>query len=138
MIYTSFYDNVKNLPDNIIPVAISGWIPDDFEGIRYKKLAPKYKFFMEWKENKDNDFYVFHFNTEVLEQLNIKIVIDEITNKLPEYIKEYLNKNNETICNSKKYSIAFICYEKPDEFCHRHLVRDWFIENNIFCCEYLN
>lgn len=136
MIYTSYYDNVKNLPDNIIAVGISGWIPDDFTGIAYKKLAPKYKFFMEWKENKDNNFYIFHFNEEVLKELDAKKVLDDITKKLPVHIIEYLNKNHETIANSKKYSIAFICYEKPDEFCHRHLVANWFIENGINCVEY--
>lgn len=28
-------------------------------------------------------------------------------------------------------SIVFLCYEKPDEFCHRHLLRDLFLYNNI-------
>ena len=32
--------------------------------------------------------------------------------------------------------IALICYEKPTDFCHRHLVADWFNKNGIRCKEY--
>lgn len=32
--------------------------------------------------------------------------------------------------------IALICYEKSEDFCHRHLVVDWLNNNNIKCEEY--
>ena len=32
-------------------------------------------------------------------------------------------------------SIALICYEKPEDFCHRHLVAKWFSENGVNCKE---
>ena len=32
--------------------------------------------------------------------------------------------------------IALICYEKPTDFCHRHLVADWFNKNGILCEEW--
>ena len=28
-------------------------------------------------------------------------------------------------------NIALVCYEKPEDFCHRHLVANWFRENGI-------
>jgi SAM-dependent methyltransferase len=34
------------------------------------------------------------------------------------------------------YTIALICYEKPSDFCHRHLVADWLNENGIECKEW--
>ena len=32
--------------------------------------------------------------------------------------------------------IALVCYEKPSDFCHRHLVADWFNKNGIECKEF--
>lgn len=33
------------------------------------------------------------------------------------------------------YHIALLCYEKPDDFCHRHLVADWLRKNGYECEE---
>ena len=74
MIYTSYFAQIRNLPNNIIPIAICGGIPQWYSGLWYKKLAPKYKF--------------------------------------------------------------FICYEKPDDFCHRHLAADWMRKAGIPCEEW--
>lgn len=32
--------------------------------------------------------------------------------------------------------ICLICYEKPSDFCHRHLVADWLNKNGVKCKEY--
>lgn len=32
--------------------------------------------------------------------------------------------------------ICLICYEKPNDFCHRHLVADWFRENGYEAVEF--
>ena len=32
--------------------------------------------------------------------------------------------------------IALVCYEKPGDFCHRHLVADWLNEAGYQCEEY--
>ena len=106
-IYTSYFSNIRNLPKDIIPISISGKCPDWYNGIEYKKLAPKYKFFMEWKQNKDVTFYIEHFQKEVLDILTQ----EEVVNKLFEL--------------SDGKDIAILCYEKPTDFCHRHLVADW-------------
>ena len=118
MIYTSYFANLKQLPDNIIPIAIYGRRPNWYKGLHYSKLAPKYDFFMKWKENHDNDYYIKCFNEQVLSELNPHQVLDELYNL------------------SKDKDIALICYEKPDDFCHRHLVADWFNANGIECNEW--
>ena len=69
MIYTSYFAQLKNLPDNIIPISICGKAPDWYHGLQYKKLAPKYDFFMKWKENHDNNYYIKCFNEQVLSKL---------------------------------------------------------------------
>ena len=120
MIYTSYFANVKNLPSNILPIAICGRAPDWWQGPSYKKFAPKWSFFSVWKETKDNDYYVDHFKREVLDLLDLAEV------------KHDLNIWSQ----NGKFDVALICYEKPGDFCHRHLVADWLNGNAISCKEW--
>lgn len=127
MIYTSYFANVKNLPASVIPVAICGKAPNWWEGLHYPILAPKWSFFSVWKETKDNDYYIEHFINEVLKPLDVQKVIKDLLTLVGNFKGlTYLP------------DIALICYEKPNEFCHRHLVRDWFRENGIACNEWIN
>jgi len=121
MIYTSYFAKLKSLPENIITISICGKAPDWYKGLQYKKLAPKYGFFMEWKKNHDNDYYIEHFNKEVLSTLSADEVIDDIG-----FLVAY---------NQSK-DICLICYEKPSDFCHRHLVANWLKRNGFPCKEY--
>ena len=131
MIYTSYFAKLKSLPKNIIPISICGKAPGWYQGLQYKKLAPKYDFFMKWKENHDNDYYIKCFNEQVLNKLNAEQVVKELDDLLL----------NETL--TIDYSgdlkevprIALICYEKPSDFCHRHLVADWLNKNGVECKE---
>lgn len=118
MLYTTYFANLRNLPPYIIPVSICGKAPDWYKGLQYKKLAPKYEFFQEWKRNQDNNFYIQCFNEQVLSPLNATEVYEEL----------------QRITGSA--DIALVCYEKPGSFCHRHLVANWFNENNIYIEEY--
>ncbi len=56
-IYTSYFANLRNLPDNVCPISICGKAPDWYKGIQYKALAPKYWFFKKYKEDGDAEFY---------------------------------------------------------------------------------
>ena len=120
MIYTSYFDNLKNLPKNIIPISICGQAPDWYNERQYKKLAPKYKFFMEWKENKDNNYYIKCFNEQVLDKLDPEKVVYELL----------------ITTTSAKPDVCLICYEKPSEFCHRHIVAKWLNDNGYECKEW--
>lgn len=51
-IYTTYFANIRHLPESIIPVSIAGKPPEKWAGIEYKKLAPKWSFFSEWKKLK--------------------------------------------------------------------------------------
>ena len=119
MIYTSYFAKLKSLPDNIIPISICAKAPDWYTGLQYKKLAPKYDFFMKWKENHDNDYYIKCFDEQVLDKLDPA--------------KVYLE-----LCNlAQSDEFCLFCYEKPTDFCHRHLVSDWLNKNGFKCDEYL-
>lgn len=119
MIYTSYFAQLKNLPSNIIPISICGKAPNWYTGLQYKKLAPKYDFFQEWKKNHDNDYYIKCYKEQVLDKLDILTVIRDLVDLLP------------ADGSTARHTIALICYEKPEEFCHRHLVADWLNENGF-------
>jgi len=121
--YTGYFAKIKTyekaglIP---IPIAICGGIPNWYKGLWYKKLAPKWSFFNEWKngtEHKgDNDYYIYHFNNEVLDKLSVSLVIEDL----------------QKIANTKDTDkIILLCYEKPGDFCHRHLVADWLTKNGL-------
>lgn len=123
MIYTSYFGNLKKLPENIIPISICGKAPDWWKGLQYKKLAPKYQFFTEWKKNKDNNYYIKHFNEEVLNGLEASEVVMELHH----------------LCDKSMYDnidIVLVCYEKPEDFCHRHLVAEWLRQGGYAVEEY--
>ena len=84
MIYTSYFAKLKELEkNNIIPISICTRAPDWYRGLQYKKLAPKYGFFMEWKKTHDNDYYIEHFEAEVLDKLDTATVVKELNYLVP-------------------------------------------------------
>jgi len=117
--YTSYYANIENLPDNICPISIAGKAPESYKGVEFKKLAPKLSFWKVWEQTKDNDYYIEQFNKLVLDTLDPKTIYDELI----------IISNGKIPC--------LVCYEKPGDFCHRHLVADWLNKNlNIKIKEY--
>jgi uncharacterized protein (DUF488 family) len=118
LIYTTYFAKLKSLPKEIIPFSICGKAPAGYRGFQYKKLAPKYDFFMEWKRTGDNDYYIKCFKEQVLDRLDANEVVSEM------------------IDPHSGVDIALVCYEKPADFCHRHLVADWLRDNGYRCEEY--
>ena len=113
MIYTTYFANLRKLPDAITPVSICGKAPDWYKGLQYKKLAPKYDFFVKWKKDHNNEAYTKCFNEQVLGNLFADEVLWELY----------------ALVNTA--DIALVCYEKPGDFCHRHLVADWLNANGF-------
>lgn len=126
MIYTTYFNNIKNLPDNIFPIAICGKCPKDWNGLKYSKLAPKKSFWLEWEKTKDNKYYEKHFKLEVLDCFENPIdCLNELYELLPLNIKESMKIVNCPPWSNPFYHIALVCYENPNDFCHRHLVSKW-------------
>ena len=118
MIYTTYFGALKRLSEYITPIASCGKEPDLYNGLCYKKLAPKWSFFSKWKETRDNEYYTSEFNKLVLDKLDANVVVNELLNM------------------SDTKDIALVCYEKPDDFCHRHLVAKWLNDNGYMCEEF--
>lgn len=134
MIYTSYFAKLKSLPDNIIPISICAKVPDWYKGLQYKKLAPKYDFFMEWKRTHNNDYYIKCFKEQVTDQLNVYKTVYELYEKIGIYLDEEGISFSSESANEKH--ICLICYEKPLDFCHRHLVAKWLNDNDYKCKEW--
>lgn len=115
MIYTTYFAKLKSLPKDIIPISICSKAPAGYKGLEFKKLAPKYSFFKKWKETGDNAFYIENFLKQVLAEQNP----DEIVKEL--YALAYSTAEPGQVIKD----IALVCYEKPTDFCHRHLVSTW-------------
>lgn len=105
--HTSYFDNISQISFPV--VSISGRAPDWYQGPQFKILAPKYWFFRKYK---DGDFskedYTEAYYSEVLSKLSAKSVYEHLT-------------------SSYGNDITLLCYEKPNQFCHRRLVADWFM-----------
>lgn len=84
-------------------VCIAGGVPSWFKSRVYKKLAPKYWFFKKWKDGEfTNEDYIKYYYKEVLDKLDAKQVYKELGE-----------------------DAVLLCYENPNDFCHRHLVAEW-------------
>lgn len=111
-ILTSYFGisrKIASLHPDWVQVAICGKMMFPWSGLRYAKLAPKPGFFMEWKKSHDNDFYVMHFNDEVLSTLDR----DDVKRELAD------------LAGGDDKTVVLMCYEKPTDFCHRHIVSRW-------------
>ena len=117
--YTSYFAKLKKLPDDVVPISICGKAPAWYNGLQYKVLAPTYNILMKYKNDHDEAYYVEHFNSEVLGRIRAMDVVNAIS-KLSGGAKK----------------VALICYEKPTDFCHRHLVAKWLKENGYSCEEW--
>ena len=118
MLYTSYFSKADKLPSNICAISIAGWPPKGWKGPQYKVLSPSWDILSEWKQDHDDEKYIKRFNEEILGPLSPENVV--------KIIKQIAGKKDACLC----------CFEKPDDFCHRHLVAKWLTENGFECKEY--
>lgn len=116
-IWTTYYANLKNLPEYILPVSIAGWAPKGWDGEEYKKVAPKKSWFWEYKKTGDQEFYVTKYYETVLLGLSKESVVKDLENVLSRHPE----------CSE----VALVCYEKSSDFCHRHILAAWLENYNI-------
>lgn len=117
MLYTTYFAKLSKLPLFFTPVAICVKPPVYFNGKIYSKLAPPYDLVIRYKNSGDEQMFITEYNEKVLSQLDPFVVESELN----------------SFAGSKH--IALCCYEKSGDFCHRHLVSQWFNANGISCSE---
>ena len=105
---TSYFAKSAKDP-NAVSVSIGP--PSWFKGRQYPKLAPSWDLVKSYKNGKLTQAqYEARYKAEVLDKLNPKIVFEE------------LGEN-----------AILLCWEKSNEFCHRHLISKWL--SDILNCE---
>ena len=107
-VYTSYFGMKAKIEEvGILPVSIALWKPRWYEGLEYKKIAPK-AFMLKGEYSQEE--YVVYYNRFVLDKLDVDEVVKDL----------------ERLGDGK--DIALLCYEKPGDFCHRHLFADWMLQ----------
>ena len=120
-IYTAYYPKCTDLVEkyHCCPVSIAGKAPNGFAYPEYKKLAPSWSIWKEWHDSTDpyKDYrYQIRYVTEILSNIDVREVVDELNSLRIAY-----NESRGT----NLIDVALICYERPENFCHRHIVGEW-------------
>lgn len=125
--FTSYYANYRNIPKSYLCIGISRVCPEwfyqnrdelkNFLWVKDNFLAPSEELLSGAK----------HGSIDIAEYK--KRYLEEIFSRLPELkyssIVDFVNKmdNHFSTCSTPYDAIVFLCYESPQEFCHRHLLR---------------
>lgn len=107
-IYTGYFAKAKKYPDAITQVSIARYAPKEYRGYEYKELAPTEKILHDYKKTQDVADYINSFNQQILLKKNADDVVSDLIALTHEAEK-----------------IVLLCYEKPENFCHRHIVAEW-------------
>lgn len=146
MLYTSYFANISKLPPLTIPISIALKPLANWTGQQYTKVSPTHEILWAWKNGHDETLYRQAYKQNVLAKLNASNVVTDLEslffNTLETWNMENLGnqmkQQNLHIWDSRFYHVALLCYEKPEDFCHRHLVAQWLTENGYQCTEYRN
>ena len=132
MIFTSYFAKAKKFPENVIPIAISAIVPSWYKGLTYSKLAPDYDILMKYKCDHNEADYFKCFNDTVLKRLNPLWVLADL--------RILLGQDDEStpinFWENPDMHVALLCYEKPSDFCHRHMVSEWLRNYGVECREW--
>lgn len=145
MLYTSYFANIKKLPQFTIPVSIALKPIPNWSGLQYRKVSPTEEILNVWKQNHDIPLYCTTYKQKVLDRLTPGEVVEELQNIAIEELKrshltvflDDTGNQKEKIWESGRVHIALLCYEKSDDFCHRHLLSKWLSEHGYSCSEYM-
>ena len=133
MIFTSYFAKIKKFPKNVTPIAICAKVPDWYTGLRYSKLAPKYDIIMKYKDDHNEADYIECFNNTTLKCLNPLWVLADLRILLGQ---DGDDASVPPFWENPDLHVALICYEKPSEFCHRHLISEWLRNYGVKCKEW--
>lgn len=103
-LYTSYFGNLRRLQENgIVPISIARWSPKWFEGIEFKYVAPPAEIL---RDDITQEEYIRRYE-QMLSRVSPSAVLNWLSSA------------------SGGKDVALLCYEKPGDFCHRHLFAKW-------------
>lgn len=103
-IYTSYFGNLRYLRKAcIMPIGIARWKPRFYDGVSMFSVAPT-RYMLSDACSQEEYLKLYD---EILRSRGAQNILNEI----------------ESI--AKGSNVALLCYEKPSDFCHRHLLADF-------------
>ena len=102
--YTSYYGMRRYFPDKskLVSISTDGGRAKRFKGRTFPALAPPSNLLSFYHKHKNQEFYAKTFQEKILDKMCAYDIAQELGD-----------------------GTILLCYEKPNEFCHRHIVADW-------------
>lgn len=105
-VYTSYFANGKKLAAaGIKVIGIALYPPKWFYGVSMKNVAPTASIL--FAKNQTHEQYIERYRREVLSRVNPIQFMENLRNV------------------SQGHDVALCCFEKPGDFCHRHILAGW-------------
>ena len=121
-IFTSYFGNERHIPKEVKRISICLSPPKGWVGAECKDLAPTWDILNAWRSSKKDssaeEAYTKAFKGEILREENFMLIMWKLA-KL-----------------AQGRDVVLLCYEKPSDFCHRHIVAQWIREHSIPCEEW--
>jgi len=133
-IYTSFYLNFNRIPKKYLCVGISRYIPKEFQTTEIDNflytpkniLAPSEELLSDIKQGKiTQEEYARRYYTEIGQGMR-RLGFSNSNEYFAKMISTFETYNDEGF-----EALVLMCYEKPNEFCHRHLLSALMRKNGI-------
>lgn len=127
MLYTTYFSNMKNIPEDAIKLIVTRYTPRDFNILQYPKthivseLAPTAQLLNSYNNtNKTHEDWV-NFKTNFINEIGQR-----------EELKYNINKIIKAL--NKGLDVCLVCYERNYFMCHRYLLAQHII--SLCDCEY--
>ena len=107
-IYTSYFAKAAILRKaGIVPIGVALWPPRFFRGIYMKQVAPR-RYMLD--DRLTDEEYIRMYRNDVLRLVDARSFIQDLERA------------------SRGMDVALWCFEKPGDFCHRHILAKWLNE----------
>ena len=107
-IYTSYFAKAAILRKaGIVPIGVALWPPRFFRGISMKQVAPR-RYMLD--DRLTDEEYIRMYRNDVLRLVDARSFIQDLERV------------------SRGMDVALCCFEKPGDFCHRHILAKWLNE----------
>lgn len=107
-IYTTYYANIKNLPEDMVVVPVSLVVPDQrYRSMRYYGLVPTWDMLVKIHKDHGVEDYTKYYKELILGRLDPHRVYNDLERM------------------SGGRDVALCCFEGPNKFCHRHIIAEW-------------
>lgn len=113
-LYTGYFAKTKKyIEAGYTPVSVAGKTPDFFTGEHWVDFAPRKEMFIKWKNGETSN--------------------EEYMNEYLQYLKTISKEDIEELREiTQEKDFVMCCYERPDEFCHRHALAKFLTEEYGF------